>query len=83
VLILQGATDHQVTPDQAEKLAAAFRAGGNNQVTVRIFPGLDHLFVPDPSGQPADYVSLPSSRVTPEVLGTIADWLATKFGIGK
>ncbi|MGH7524218.1 MAG: alpha/beta hydrolase family protein [Gemmatimonadales bacterium] len=83
VLILQGSTDHQVTPDQAEKLAAAFRAGGNTQVTVHVFPGLDHLFVPDPSGQPAGYASLPSSRVTPEVLGTIADWLAAKLGTAK
>jgi hypothetical protein len=75
VLILQGMTDHQVTPDQAGKLATAIRSNGNADVTVHLFPGLDHLFVPDPSGQPAGYVDLKSARVTPTVLGMIADWL--------
>lgn len=79
-LILQGATDHQVTPEQADKLAAAMRQGGNRDVTVRVFPGLDHLFVPDTSGQPSGYVSLTSSRVSADVLGTLADWLVLKLG---
>jgi hypothetical protein len=83
VLILQGATDHQVTPEQAESLAAAFRAGGNGDVTVRLFAGLNHLFVPDPSGQPAGYATLKSSRVSAEVLGTLADWLAARLGVTK
>ena len=39
VLILQGATDRQVPPSEAEKLAAAFRAGGNTSVTVRTVSG--------------------------------------------
>jgi dienelactone hydrolase len=80
VLILQGATDHQVTPDQADQLAAAFRSGGNERVTVHVFPGLDHLFVPDPTGQPSGYPALPSSRISPAVLGMIADWLAERLG---
>ena len=42
VLILQGETDRQVPPNEAEKLAAAFRAGGNRDVTVRHFPATDH-----------------------------------------
>jgi hypothetical protein len=32
VLILQGATDTQVNPEQAEELAAGFRSGGNRDV---------------------------------------------------
>jgi dienelactone hydrolase len=79
VLILQGATDHQVTPDQAGKLAAAMKGGGNGDVTVRVFPGLNHLFVPDPSGDPAGYSALPSGRVTAEVLGALADWFAARL----
>jgi hypothetical protein len=75
VLILQGATDHQVTPEQADTLAAAFRAGGDKDVTVRIFPNTDHLFLADSSGQPGGYAMLPSHTVRPEVLGAIADWL--------
>ncbi|HEY3935257.1 MAG TPA: alpha/beta fold hydrolase [Gemmatimonadales bacterium] len=79
VLILQGETDHQVTPDQARELAAAIRSNGNGDVTVHLFPGLDHLFVPDPSGQPAGYVNLRSGRVDPGVLGALADWLSVKL----
>jgi len=81
VLILQGATDRQVTADQAPELAAAFRAGGNRDVTMRVFPGLNHLMVPDPSGMPSGYADLPSGKVDPQVLGTLADWLATKLGV--
>lgn len=79
VLILQGQNDMQVTADQAPELAAAFRAGGNRDVTVRVFPGLNHLMVPDPVGLPAGYARLPSGNVAPEVLGTLADWLAAKL----
>jgi dipeptidyl aminopeptidase/acylaminoacyl peptidase len=75
VLILQGATDRQVTPEQANELAQAFRAGGNRDVTVRFFASTDHLFVADPNGNPSGYARLPSKQVRPEVLGTIADWL--------
>jgi dipeptidyl aminopeptidase/acylaminoacyl peptidase len=78
VLILQGATDRQVPASEAEKLAAAFRAGGNQSVSVRMFPATNHLFVADPSGG-FDYSKLPSLHVRPEVLGAIADWLTTQF----
>jgi len=77
VLILQGATDRQVTPEQAVELAAAFRAGGNNDVTMKPFASTDHLFLADPVGNPSGYAGLPSKNVRVEVLGTIADWLAT------
>lgn len=79
VLILQGGNDRQVTPEQAPALAAAIRAGGNRDVTVRVFPGLNHLMVPDPTGNPARYSSLPSPKVSPEVLGAMADWLVAKL----
>lgn len=76
VLILQGESDRQVTPEQANELAAAFRAGGNRDVTVKTFPQTDHLFLADPNGNPTGYATLPSKSVRVEVLGTIADWLA-------
>jgi dienelactone hydrolase len=76
VLILQGETDQQVSPEQADTLAAAFRAGGDRDVTVRLFPDTDHLFLADPDGYPSKYALLPSRAVRPAVLGTIADWLA-------
>ncbi|HEX8692978.1 MAG TPA: alpha/beta fold hydrolase [Longimicrobium sp.] len=79
VLVLHGAADRQVTADQAQELAAAIRRSGNGDVTVRVFPGVDHLLVRDPVGDPARYDRLPSMRVVPEFLGALADWLAAKL----
>jgi len=74
-LVLQGGNDHQISPDQAATLAAALRAGGDKDVTVHVFPGLDHLFLVDPTGDPSSYAALPSKMIGPDVLGAIADWI--------
>ena len=79
VLILQGATDRQVSADQAEELAQAIRSGGNRDVTVRVFEKVNHLLVDDPDGGPGGYAKLPSLAVRADVLGTMADWLAAKL----
>ena len=79
VLVLQGETDRQVTADQAQELVAAFRAGGNRDVTVKLFPETNHLFLADPNGNPSGYATVPSKHVRREVLGTIADWLSAKL----
>jgi len=82
VLIVQGALDRQVTAGQADTLAAAMRAGGNRDVTVRLFPGLNHLFLVSPSGtgDPAEYATLREVTLPQDVLDTIATWLAAKLG---
>ncbi len=77
VLILQGDTDHQITPEQADTLAAAFRAGGNRAVTVKHFAETNHLMLPDPSGLFTGYGGLKDTHVRRDVLGTLADWLVT------
>ena len=80
VLILQGALDRQVTAGQADSLGAAIRAGGNRDVTVRVFPGLNHLFVPSPTdGSAAEYVTLTDASVSAEVLDAMAVWLARRL----
>jgi pimeloyl-ACP methyl ester carboxylesterase len=78
VLIVQGLSDHQVPANEADKLAAAFRAGGNTSVTVRKFPATNHLFIADETGS-FDYAKLPSLRVRPEVLSAISEWLSAQF----
>ena len=79
VLILQGETDRQVTFEQAAELEKAFKAGGNRDVTRRVFPATNHLFVPDANGAPEKYSGLPDSNVRPEVLAAIGDWLAKRL----
>jgi cyclophilin family peptidyl-prolyl cis-trans isomerase/pimeloyl-ACP methyl ester carboxylesterase len=78
-LVIQGATDRQVPVEQAEKLAALIRAGGNRDVTVRVFPAVNHLLVDDPSGDFRAYNTLTSTRINKAVLGALADWLAVKL----
>lgn len=75
VLILNGATDQQVTPDQVPALAKAFRDAGNKDVTSRVFKDLNHLFVLDPVGFPGDYTKLKNPMVASEVVGAVAEWL--------
>jgi dienelactone hydrolase len=74
VLILHGDSDRQVTPNQAEELGVALRAGGNRDVSIRIFPHLNHLFLQDDDGDPERYASLASKSVPPSVLGEITTW---------
>lgn len=78
-LILQGETDRQVTAAQAEELAAALRAGGNRDVTVRLFPRANHLFLEDADGNPALYSSLRTGAVRSDVLGAMLEWLRVKM----
>lgn len=75
VLVLQGDTDMQVTPEQADTLTAAMRRAGNRAVTLRRFPATNHLFLADSSGAPTGYARLTDTRVRREVLGTLADWV--------
>jgi dipeptidyl aminopeptidase/acylaminoacyl peptidase len=80
-LILNGGTDQQVTPEQAEELAEAIRSGGNTDVTVRVFPDVNHLFIYDPVGFPLGYARLPRSAVEPVVIGTFVEWLVDKLDV--
>ena len=78
-LLLNGATDQQVTPEQTAELAAAIKSGGNADVTSRVFPNLNHLFVYDPVGFPRGYARLVRNNVEQEVVGVTTDWLVAKL----
>lgn len=83
VYIVQGATDLQVTPDQAGLLERAFTAGGNRQVTTKVFAARNHLFLEDADGTPTNYVKLPTGRIPPDVVGAVVDWIATRAQGGR
>lgn len=78
VLIVHGEKDYQVPVAEVEKTVAAIRRGGNRDVTAKVFPATNHLFVDD-AGVGFSYEKLPSFRVRREVLGTMADWLAARL----
>lgn len=79
-LILQGGSDRHVPVRSAERLAWAMRANGNADVTVRLFPGVSHAFLPDPVGLNAGWAALPGFETSPEVLRAIADWAVMHIG---
>ncbi len=79
VLVLQGATDRQVPSEQADTLADALRRAGNRDVTVRVFADRDHLFLPDPEGDPAGYAHLEQRALGPVVLDPLTEWLVRRL----
>jgi dienelactone hydrolase len=79
VFIMQGGTDQQVTPDQAPVLEQAFKAGGNKDVTLKVFKDHNHLFLLDPSGFPGGYTKLTNGKIDGEVMGSLADWLVARL----
>ena len=83
VLILQGELDRQVTADQAEMLAKAARDAGNRDITSRVFPGLNHLFLPAKTGAPSEYSSLSTNTIPDEVMKQLTDWLVEKLKVKK
>lgn len=81
ILILQGALDRQVTAEQAAMLEKAARAAGNKDVTVRVFPNLNHLFLPAKTGAESEYTTLSIYTIPDEVLEVLNDWLQQKLRV--
>lgn len=79
VAVMHGATDRQVPAEQADSLGAAFRRAGNPDVTVTIFPDVNHLLVHDPDGDFLAYGRLPDAQVEEDVLTVMATWLRARF----
>lgn len=79
VVILQGATDRQVPPEQAEALGDLFRRAGNEDVTVHVLPGVNHLFVPDETGDFLRYEELGSGRLDPGALRVLREWVTNRL----
>lgn len=81
ILILQGALDRQITAEQAGMLDQAAREGGNSDVTVRVFPNLNHLFLPAKTGAFSEYSTLETSVIGDDLLKAEGDWLAVRLKV--
>ncbi|MDP1662369.1 MAG: alpha/beta fold hydrolase [Phycisphaerales bacterium] len=76
VLVLNGGKDAQVVASQnIPQIARALLDGGNTDVTIRVFPGLNHLFQPCTTGAVAEYGQI-ETTIDPAVLETITRWIA-------
>ncbi len=80
VLILTGSRDQQAAPEQVPLMEKAFREGGNKDVTARVLPDLNHLFVHDTDGFPGNYAKLPPPvMMQNDVLQIVSDWLVKRL----
>jgi dipeptidyl aminopeptidase/acylaminoacyl peptidase len=83
VLIIHGERDANVPVGHAHLLAEAMRAGGNVDVTVRILPNHNHLFLKDTDGRFTDkryWKLLHHTNTLPEgFLKIVADWVSSRL----
>lgn len=79
ILILQGALDRQVSAEQATMLEEAARSAGHKDVTKRIFPNLNHLFLPAKTGAFSEYTKLETTAIPDDVITALGDWLQKRL----
>jgi uncharacterized protein len=78
VLALGGELDVQVpAAENLEEIGAALARGGNRDATVRLIPGVNHLFQHATKGTPDEYARI-EETMAPEVLQLIGDWILAR-----
>lgn len=79
VLAFFGNLDIQVPPVQSVgPLRAALRLAGNDDVTIEVFDGLNHLLQPAMTGAIEEYAQI-ETTIAPEVLDLVTTWLTERF----
>lgn len=75
VLAINGANDLQVPPkENLPEIEAALKAAGNKDYTVKLLPGLNHLFQTSATGAPSDYAKI-EETISPSALQIMGDWI--------
>ena len=78
VLALNGELDLQVpAKENLDLIGSGLKAGGNNDVTTKAFPKLNHLFQTSQTGLISEYGKI-DETMSPEVLKTMSDWILSK-----
>jgi uncharacterized protein len=76
ILIVQGALDTQVEPQNADQLEALAQKRKNAPgVEVVKVPGINHLLVPATTGEFSEYAELKDKQVSPAVTTALVTWL--------
>jgi uncharacterized protein len=75
VLALNGSKDLQVSPrENLSAIKSNLEKGGNNNVTIREYPSLNHLFQECKTGSPNEYKDI-QQTIFPQVLNEISGWI--------
>lgn len=74
VLALNGEKDVQVAPENLVLIEKSIRLGGNDNVTIKEFPGMNHLFQTCKTGAMNEYATI-AQTIDPLVLEEISGWV--------
>lgn len=75
VLAIDGEKDLQVPPkENLDAIRKALEAGGNKNVEVKEFPGLNHLFQTAKTGSPVEYAEI-EETMSPVALEKVSSWI--------
>jgi uncharacterized protein len=79
VLAINGSKDLQVPPKvNLESIEKAVKSGGNNDVTVKELPGLNHLFQECETGSPMEYTQI-QQTISPTAMDEMLKWIKSKI----
>ena len=78
VLALNGDKDLQVPADaNLSVIEQQLKTAGNKKVSIKKYPGLNHLFQEATTGSPSEYGSI-EQTIAPVVLQDIAEWILSR-----
>ena len=81
VLAINGALDTQVVAEQnLPAVEAALKEGGNEKVTAKRMPGLNHLLQKATTGSVGEYREI-EETMSPEALNLISGWMRQQTGL--
>lgn len=75
VLAINGTNDLQVLPEEnLNGIKSGLLSGGNNELTIKKYEGLNHLLQESETGMPQEYGAI-EQTMSPKVLEDIAKWI--------
>ena len=78
LLAIDGTLDLQVPPEKnLRAIEDALKEGGNKDYTIKLIPGLNHLFQDAKTGSLSEYAQI-EETFSPEALKIIGDWIVEK-----
>jgi len=78
VLVMNGEKDMQVPPKlNLPAIETALREGGNKDYSIKLMPGMNHLFQICQTGSPVEYSKI-EETMSPLALKTMGDWIVAR-----
>ena len=64
-------------------LEQAAQSSGNKDVTTRIFPTLNHLFLPAKTGEPSEDSAVETKVLGDDLLNVLSEWRQSRLKVSK